>query len=241
MEAGNHPSFMLTANHRQHGEFGMFFSRQFYDGRISFKGRKNRFDPLDLAAIKWMKSLTDKTDFKGNSLMINMNTFERCEARSFSNVGNVNFVLTKIVDLLADDKFASTGKGGTDGKVMIIAPCDAQRNLYTLELQKRSTQEMNSKGDFVPFDKSRVEIRTHQGAQGHEASVVIIDLTRSDSPGMTGESQLVNVCSSRAVCAQVVLINKSMLNHVKSKNAPAVRNLLAWVEFHETRGMLIEI
>lgn len=53
--------------------------------------------------------------------MINMNTFESCEARSFSNVGNVNFALTKIVDLLADDKFASTGKDGTDGKVMIIA------------------------------------------------------------------------------------------------------------------------
>lgn len=70
---------------------------------------------------------------------------------------------------------------------------------------------------------------------------MIIDLTRSDSQGMTGESQLVNLCSSRSVCTQMILINKSMLIRVESKNASAVRNLVAWVEFHETRGMLIEI
>lgn len=58
---------------------------------------------------------------------------------------------------------------------------------------------------------------------------------------MTGHSQLINVCSSRSVCAQLVLINSSMLKRVESMNSPTVRNLVSWVRFHEEKGMFIEI
>ncbi|KKY38837.1 putative atp-dependent rna helicase upf1 [Diaporthe ampelina] len=114
-----------------------------------------------------------------------MNSSESCEARSFLNAGNVNFVPVKIVELLADPKFSPSTKKDSNGKIIIIAPYDAQRNLYEHEIQKRGKFEMDSNGDWLPFDKSRVEIRTHQGVQGYEASVVIVDLTRSDTLGMT--------------------------------------------------------
>lgn len=73
--------------------------------------------------------------------------------------------------------------------------------------------------------------------------MVIIDLIRSDSPGMTGEAQLVNVCSSRSVFAQLVLFNKATLNRdrVESKNSPFVRNLVQWFQLHKDLGMFIEI
>lgn len=292
MDAGEQPSYMLTQNWRQHGQVGEFFNQQFYDGKIKFHERNERFSQLDKAAVRWIQGLSGKDQIKGNTLMINKNSFENCEARSFSNVGNVNFVLLKVADLLADPSFSPTSK--SDAKVMIIAPYDAQRNLYTHELQKRASWEMdskgnwasftsgsgatngaqrssvlssseelidllsdpqfskstkkgldadvliiapyeaqrnlyeyelqrraslelNSKGNWVRFDKSRIKIRTHQGAQGHEASVVIVDLTLSDAPGMTGHSQVVNVASSRSICAMLILINTRILQNVESK------------------------
>ncbi|KAJ0118255.1 hypothetical protein J7T55_009038 [Diaporthe amygdali] len=235
--AAGHPTFMLSQNFRQHGWVGEFFNKQFYNGKIRFKEANDRFSQIDLAAIRWLRELSGQDTIKGNSLMINPNSFESCEARSFSNVGNVNMVLTKLVTLLADDNF----NGGT---VMIIAPYEAQRNLYTHELQKRSQIEITGvghKAQWVSFDKSRIEIRTHQGAQGHQAHVVIVDLTRSDSPGMTGQPQLINICSSRSVCAQVVLLNDSVLRSSESRNAPSVRHLVAWTQFHRDTDMLITI
>lgn len=234
VDAG-HPSFMLSQNFRQHGTAGVFFSEQFYDGKIRFREADKQSSRIDKAAIDWLHELSGKNAITGNTLMINPNTRESCEAHSFQNVGNVNMVLNMLVKLLADTNF----NGGT---VMIIAPYEAQRSLYAHELQKHSDKEMvgeKNNGKWVKFDKSRVEVRTHQGAQGHEASVVIVDLTRSDSPGMTGEPQLINICSSRSVCAQVVLLNDSALRSCESKNAPNVRHLVSWIYFHQARDMLI--
>lgn len=147
----------------------------------------------------------------------------------------------ELIDLLADPQFSKSTKKGLDADVLIIAPYEAQRNLYEYELQRRASLELKSKGNWVRFDKSRIKIRTHQGAQGHEASVVIVDLTRSDSPGMTGHSQVVNVSSSRSICAMLILINTRILKNVESKNSPLVRNLVQWVQIHEDLGMFIEI
>lgn len=158
--------------------------------------------------------------------------FARRKARSFLNVGNVNFTLSKVAKLLADRAFSASTKKDSNGKVLIIAPYDARRNLYTHELRKR--------GDWIPFDKSRVEIRTRQRAQGYEASVVVVDLTRSDTPGMTGQFELLAVSSSRSICAQLVLMNTKMLDRLDSKNSPTVLNLVQWVQFHE-KGMLVSM
>lgn len=240
MEAG-HPTCMLTQNFRQHGQAGDFFNRQLYRRCLTFKRIRDSFNPADQATGDWLRKLANKDTIKGNTLMIDMHTLESCVARSFSNVANVNFTLSSLVDLLADPRFAPTRARPNDGKVMVIAPYDAQRTLYTHELQRRADQELNSKGEWVKFDKSRIDIRTHQGAQGHEATLVITDLTRSESAGMTGGSELVNACSSRAISAQVVLINRSVIDRAASKVAPSVRNLVSWAEFHESNGMLIEL
>lgn len=58
---------------------------------------------------------------------------------------------------------------------------------------------------------------------------------------MTGHPQVVNVSSSRSICAMLVLINSRMLERVESKNSPFVRNLVQWVQLHKDLGMFIEI
>lgn len=236
------PCSMLTQNFRQHGTVGDFFSAQFYNNKVEFVVEDERFSSVDKAAIKWLTNVSGKDKITGNTLMINMNSRENSQARSFSNIGHVNFVLANIADLLGDHAFRPSKKKPNDGKVMIIVPYKAQRNLYNHELQKRAVRERDSKGlKWVDFNKDQVEIRTHQGAQGHEASVVIVDLTRSDAPGHTGHQELVNVCSSRAICAQLVLVNTSMFKFVESQNSPYVRSLVSWVHSHTEKGMLIDL
>lgn len=334
---------MLTHNWRQHGMAGEFFNKQFYNNTIKFHQAREKYSLVDKATVNWLQSLSGKDDINENTLMINMNSFENCEARSFCNVANVNFILEarrpalgpqtsplparmndakllivapyqaqrslymhelqkraswdvnnkgncvpfdksrveirtqrspssassstterssstsgsgamngaqrssvlssseELINLLADPQFTKTTSKGLEADVMIISPYEAQRNLYEHELQRRASLELNSKGDWVSFDKSRIKVRTHQGAQGHEASVVIVDLTRSDAPGMTGHPQVVNVSSSRSICAMLVLINSRMLERVESKNSPFVRNLVQWVQLHKGLGMFIEI
>lgn len=239
--AAGFPCVMLTQNHRQHGTVGDFFSTQFYHGKVEFSVKDDRFSLVDKAAIKWLIKLSGKENMKGNTLMIDMNSREISKARSFSNVEHVNFVLAHVADLLGNHKFRPSKSKPEDGKVMIIVPYEAQKKLYENELQKRAAKERNVKGDeWVDFPKDQIEIRTHQGAQGHEASVVIIDLVRSDSPGHTSHDELVNVCSSRAICAQLVLVNTSVFNH-KSWKSPHVRSLTAWIESHKKKDTFISI
>lgn len=172
------PYVMLTQNHRQHGTVGEFFSIQYYHKKVEFVVEDERFSPIGKAAINWLTNLSGKDKTKGNTLMVNMNSRENSQARSFSNVGHVNFVLAQLAGLLGNHTFRPSLKKPNDGKIMIIVPYEAQKNLYQYELQKRAVKEKDSKGiDWVDFPKDQIEIRTHQGAQGHEASVVIVDLT----------------------------------------------------------------
>lgn len=165
-----------------------------------------------------------------------MYTLEREDGRSFSNIAHVNYGLQAVVDLLANVDFAPTEKN--PGTVLIVVPYEAQRNLYSTQLKQRGAWEHTSDGKFVEFDKSRIEIRSHEGAQGHEATAVIIDLVRHSGPGHTGCSDLLTCCSSRAISGQLILMNKSIIRPTDSKNAPNLRNLVAWMRDHEHDEML---
>lgn len=233
---------MLTQNFRQHSTLGDFFSRQYYDDRVQFAVQHDRFSPVDKAAINWLHGLSGKEKIFGNTLMIDMKSRENCQARSFSNAGHVNYVLTHVADLLGNRMFRPSKKKPDDGKIMIIVPYESQKNLYQYELQKRASMERDSKDTkWVDFPKGQIEIRTHQGAQGHEASVVIIDLVRSDAPGHTSHHDVVNVCSSRAICAQLVLFNSSVFDRFESKSSPYVESLVSWVNFHTKKDMVIKM
>lgn len=86
--------------------------------------------------------------------MINTNSRENCQTRSFSNIGHVNFVLAHIADLFGNHAFRPSKKKPNDGKIMIIVPYEDQRTLYHHELQKRAVRERDSKGlKWVDFNK----------------------------------------------------------------------------------------
>lgn len=49
------------------------------------------------------------------------------------------------------------------------------------------------------------------------------------------------MCSSRAVCAQFVLINTGMFDYIDTKHSPYVQHLGSWVDSHTEKDMLIKI
>lgn len=87
------PSYMLSQNYRQHGTVGEFFNKQSYHNAIDFVEEDSRFSPVDKAAVKFLLKLSGKAKINENTLLIDMNSQENKQARSFSNSTHVNYVL----------------------------------------------------------------------------------------------------------------------------------------------------
>lgn len=236
VSSGN-PVISLTENFRQKGKMSDFFNQQYYNNRLKCRGRT--FGTVDKdykVAMKFIKKLAHNDDHPVNSIMVNLDSREGVRGRSARNMTNVNFVMAKVHDLLANDDFT--------GKIMIIAPYQGQIEAYEWELSRRCSIEFDSSNKCFTFDRSRVFLCTHQGAQGVEADVVFVDMVRSDMPGITGEPELINVVSSRAICAQVIVQNTYMLDKLESRgllNAPRVRHLYALYKWHKEKGACLEI
>lgn len=92
---------------------------------------------------------------------------ENCQARSFSNSGHVNFVLTHVVDLLGNHMFRPSKKKPEDGKIMIFVPYENQKNLYQYELQIAPAWRGTAKGSYPPHPKRAGQGET-EGEQGNE-------------------------------------------------------------------------
>ncbi|KAI7783089.1 hypothetical protein LA080_012542 [Diaporthe eres] len=181
------PCSMLTQNFRQHDTIGVFFSAQFYYNKVEFVVEDDRFSSVDKAAINWLTNLSCKDRITGNTLMINMNSRENSQARSFSNIGHVNFVLGHAADLLGNHAFGPSKKKPNDGK-------------------KRAVRERDSKGlKWIAFNK---------------------DFKSRFAP--TKELKGMRQACSKAICAQLVLVNTSMFKFVESQNSPYVRSLISW-------------
>lgn len=176
---------MLTQNWRQHGMAGEFFNKLFYNNTIKLHQAREKYSLVDKAAVNWLQSLSGKDDINEDTLMINMNSFENCEARSFCNVANVNFILEARRPALGPSTSPLPARMN-DAKVLIVAPYQAQRSLYMHEPQKRASWEMNSKGDWDPFDKSRVEIRTQRSPSSASSSTTERSSSTSGSGAMNG-------------------------------------------------------
>ncbi|ROV94031.1 hypothetical protein VMCG_08238 [Cytospora schulzeri] len=139
----------------------------------------------------------------------------------------------QVHDLLAD--------ADLNGRVMIIAPYQAQIDLYEWELSRRCAIELDSSNKPFAFDRSRVYLCTHQFAQGAEADVVFVDLVGCDMPGMTGEPKLVNVVSSRAIHAHP---NTHMFEKLQDRglfNAPHVRGLHRIYLWQQQEGACVNV
>ncbi|ROV96885.1 hypothetical protein VPNG_09255 [Cytospora leucostoma] len=229
IERGN-PHYMLSTGFRQHGYCGEFFNNRFYDGRLSFKNQvKGPRTAMGRAVKCWLHECAGRP-FKGHSLMVNLSAREDMEGRSYRNNTNANYVLDIVHQLLSVKEFT--------GNIMIVVNYSSQQNLYEHQLSVRCGKELNRHGKFFDFDKSRVQIRTHHGAQGGEAEVVIVDLVRSEKPGITSQAPVVNVVSSRAMFGMVVVINDRIFGDRGIKDftcAPHVKPLMDWVAYHKKK------
>ncbi|KAL1863922.1 hypothetical protein Daus18300_008071 [Diaporthe australafricana] len=123
---------MLEHNYRQHGIAGDFFNEFFYNADANFIEADDQLGPLEI--------LAGKKEVLGDTLMSDLDSHESSEARSFLSPTHVNFALAKVAEHCLDPTFAPNKKGKV-GKVIIIAPYEAQRNLYTYDLKKRASVE----------------------------------------------------------------------------------------------------
>lgn len=120
--------------------------------------------------------------------------------------------------------------------------CHQQKSLESFGKKNMGPTEMTRHGTFYEFEKSRIEVRTAQAAQGAQADVVIVYFTRSDKPGMTSQAEFINVVSSRGKIATVYLYNSSVFrSRMISKEDPKHKPLSDLVYYHQSKGAYFKV
>lgn len=190
--------------------------------------------------VRW----SDNKTFKGNSLIVDMRSKEAEHGTSYSNDAHAVYMVQKIIDFFGTYRIAED-KGEVrchqiPGNILAVCPYTAQIELITWGLESVGDTAITSWGEVVFVDPSRWSVRTHLGAQGFEASVVIVGYVRSRSPGHTGDPQINNVMLSRARLGQILLLNNSVLERVDSY-APQNRTLTKVFRYHRKRGAVIDL
>ncbi|KAJ4385725.1 hypothetical protein N0V93_010154 [Gnomoniopsis smithogilvyi] len=186
---------------------------------------------------------SEDKSFKGNSVIVDMSSKEAPWGHSYRNDASAAYMVQKIIDFFGTYRISDKYKIRLEkipGNILGISPYLAQNDAVIWRLRDVGEIAVTSWGEVVHVDPLRWSIRTHLGAQGFGASVVIVDYVRSSKPGFTGDPQINNVMLSRARLGQVLLLNNTVLNRVNT-HAPAVRTLTNVFRYHRKKKAVITL
>lgn len=207
IEHSNVPSIMLDIQYRMHPELSDIPNTIFYNSQL-VDGSRN---PDGSLLESYSPPLTSFTKPSSALSFINHEYTESKEGESTFNEGECQVILSLILDLLACNPQL---KGNEIG---IISPYIAQ-TIELLRLLNRdaewSQQFIQKLGQERLKDLSEIEVKTVDGFEGREKSVIILSLTRSNEGGFIGfldDPRRANVGLTRAKRCLLVVGNSQTL------------------------------
>ncbi|KAK8033983.1 PhoH-like protein [Apiospora rasikravindrae] len=124
----------------------------------------------------------------GSNLLLSLTpTSERKDIKTYSNPINAAYTVRLVLDIFKRKVCAVHPTETTPGqrsRIVVIAPYDGQKNLY---------KEMFARISNAEFVRGLVEVHTILGVQGHEADLVIFDMTRTSNFGFLCQHVNANV------------------------------------------------
>lgn len=206
--------FNLWTNHRSVSELTELTSDLTYKGKMV----SARNAPGDIhKAQLWGKFLRScfprgggvtgkKFPERPNRVIVNMLNSEEERINSTQiNDNHADFVVDIAVKA-ATDRVLQVGPGD----ILIIPFYLAQVNKIT-----RKLDDMVKRGSLTAAARSCIRVRTVDGSQGDEASLVIWDTVRSKNPGFTTDRYRLNVAMTRAKFAEVGLVDDHIVDETK--------------------------
>ncbi|KAL6411469.1 MFS monocarboxylate transporter [Ilyonectria robusta] len=190
----------LSVNHRAFGPVVNWAADHIYGGEMVVANQSD-----SKASLEMRRWLCDKFDRKAKGSTFVCEVGDAAEVpvgTSFANPINALFGRELIAMIYREAPLynARDVKARVNpprfGSTLVIVGYSAQKNEWEGLMSELSPAE-------VPLD--RVEVRTIDDSPGHEADLVICDLTRTDKAGFLHERERLAVLSTRARVAMVIL------------------------------------
>ncbi|KAI2785080.1 AAA domain-containing protein [Daldinia loculata] len=195
----------LLYNHRQHGDLQKNPSDWFYESLMK-SGVEGHFPPPVEVVQSMIAELTGLR--KSVRVIVDItNSNEQSVDTSFKNDYHIHYVL-KILELFLNNPAFTSVDGKRPGTIAVISYYKAQAAEIDLVLRRREVLEFRL---YVTAEKmaKRVRVGTVDGFHGEGADLVIIDYTRTERPGFTGDRHLNATAHTRSIQGEIILMNQS--------------------------------
>ncbi|KAK4175252.1 P-loop containing nucleoside triphosphate hydrolase protein [Triangularia setosa] len=199
----------LLMNHRAYGGLHRLASDLWYDGKMVSGSDNAVCQPL-IHIRNYISHLNGSKACVVPRLIVHLRRSpgEKAEGTSCWNPAHTNWVMARVKELLTDPHFRKPEKM-EPGTVLIISPYNAAFNHYKKELKK-----------LPQWAQKRVEARTVDVSQGHEAEFVFLDLSRERSTDFLDDPNRLCVALTRARLGEIVMIDPIMpkCDHLQQKS-----------------------
>ncbi|KAK0741984.1 P-loop containing nucleoside triphosphate hydrolase protein [Apiosordaria backusii] len=199
----------LLMNHRAYGGLHRLASDLWYDGKMVSGTDKVASRPL-IHVRNYISRLNGGKPCDVPRLIVHLRRSlgEKAEGTSCWNPSHTNWVMARIKELLADPHFRKPEKM-EPGTILIISPYKAAFNQYKKELKK-----------LPQWAKKRVEARTVDVSQGHEADFVFLDLSKERSTDFLDDPNRLCVALTRARLGEIIMMDPLMpkCDHLRYKS-----------------------
>ncbi|PKS09190.1 hypothetical protein jhhlp_003804 [Lomentospora prolificans] len=219
----------LLINHRAYGALEKLASQLFYDGRMRSGIPFGRQFPSTVLRLQgYLENLARRKLASESRLVVDLiGSSEDRKMSSFYNEVHETWALKRVKELLRDMKFRRVDKTNEPGSIMIIAPYRAAVANYRSLIRDLGDQA-----------KGRVEVRTIDTAQGHEADLVILDLVRTSKSGFLDDPHRLNVAITRARQAEIILMCPEITRRQVGGKVEDTNYLLKMWKECDKRGIL---
>ena len=185
--------YELLINHRSFGGLHQLASTMWYGGRMVSGNAQN---PASLQQVrKYLESFMDGRPCTVPRLLVHIKNCgpEARDGTSAWNPSHTAWVMARVSEILHDAEFAAR-------TILIISPYKKAFSEYKNEIKK-----------LPSWAQKRVEARTVDVVQGHEADFVFLDLVKEKSTKFLDNPNRLCVALTRARLGEFVIVHPRMI------------------------------
>jgi regulator of nonsense transcripts 1 len=209
--------YELLMNHRSFGGLHQLASTMWYDGRMV---SGNTITPAALTRMQeYLGGFMGDKPCIVPRLLVHLKNCgpEGRDGTSAWNPTHAAWVMERVLELLNDKKFKHAERD-EPGTILIISPYKKAFNEYKNEIKK-----------LPQWAQKRVETRTVDVVQGHEADFVFLDLVKSKSTKFLDNPNRLCVAVTRARLGEIIMMHPDMVQSTtfkkNSRNLRRIYNL----------------
>ena len=202
----------LYYNHRGYGNLERLGSELFYNREmVSGIPPGLRYPPSVRHLQNYLRRFNQGRPCTEPRLVVHLQKSSQAEQlNSFFNPEHEKWIMGRVMELLRDPAFLQVDRLESPGRIMIVAPYSAATSNYRSLVR-----------DLPRDARDRVDVRTIDAAQGHQADVVMLDLVRTKGPGFLDDAHRLCVAVTRSRQAEIILMHPGMMTRrVEGEMAP---------------------